>query len=455
MTEAATQKSAAENRLRDVTSALESGTLAQVRLMLNDLRPAEIAHLLESLRPSQRQAVWRLISPEINGEVLLHVNDEVRASLIEEMDTEALVAATEGLDMDDLADLMEDLPEAVISEVLRSMDEQNRRRLEAVLSYPEDSAGGLMNTDTITVRADVTLDVVLRYLRLRGELPDLTDSLYVVNRYDKFLGVLPLSTLLTSDPARTVASVMDLEVEPITADTPATEVAKIFEQRDLISAPVVDDDNRLLGRITIDDVVDVIIDEADHSLMSMAGLDEEEDMFAPVLTSSRRRAVWLGINLITAFVAAWFIGMFQETLEQVVALAVLMPVAASMGGVAGTQTLTLVIRALALGQLETRNARWLLMKEVAVGGINGLLWAAVVAIIAVAWFQDLRIGAFIAAALVIVLVAAAVAGFLIPVLLRRWGVDPALAGTVILTTVTDVVGYTSFLGLASLFIGSS
>ncbi len=453
MPDSTTQATVSKERLDHVSAALDQGTLRSVRRMLQALRPAEIGHLLESLTPTRRRVVWSLVDKEDRGEVLLEVNDEVRASLIEEMDADELVEATEGLDMDDLADLLEDLPDTVTRMVLESMDAQNRQRLEAVLSYPEDSAGGLMNTDAITVRADVSLDVVLRYLRLRGELPDLTDSLFVVDRYERFLGALPLSTLLTRDPTLSVAEVMDTDIDPIPATMPATEVAQIFEQRDLISAPVVDEAEHLLGRITIDDVVDVIIDEADHSIMSMAGLAEDEDMFAPVLTSARRRALWLGVNLFTAFIAAWVVGLFQEVIDKVVALAVLMPVAASMGGIAGSQTLTLVIRGLALGQLSSSNARWLLVKEASVGAINGLLWALVVATIAALWFRDLHIGLFIGAALVINLVAAASSGFLIPILLRRWGIDPALAGSVVLTTITDVVGYAAFLGLAAWYYG--
>lgn len=441
-----------ENRLKQLTEALQGGGLQLAWKMLNDLHPAEVAHLLESLPPAERDVVWRLVELENEGEILLYVNDEVRAGLIQEMHETELVAAAEKLDLDDLADLINDFPDAVAREVLRSLDKQNRQRLVSVLAYPEDSAGGLMNVDTITVRADVTLDVVLRYLRLRGEIPALTDNLIVVNRFDHYLGTLSLTKLLTSDPSLTVADILDRQVEAIPASTSARDVASRFEMHDLISAPVVDENNKLLGRITIDDVVDVIRDEADHSLMSMAGLDEEDDMFAPVVSSTRRRAIWLGVNLITAFLAAWVIGLYQGTLEKVVALAVLMPIAASMGGVAGMQTLTLVIRGLAVGKVGRANRRWLLFKEVAVGGLNGFIWAIVVATIAVAWFQDLTIGMIIAAAMLINLIAAALAGFSIPLLLRRVGIDPALAGSVVLTTVTDVVGYMSFLGLATLYL---
>ncbi|HHQ40841.1 MAG TPA: magnesium transporter, partial [Chromatiales bacterium] len=362
MAETAPQQQTSE-RLHALTDALEAGALQPVRAMLLELNPAEIAGLLESLPVAERKLVWGLVDPSLEGEVLAHVNDQVRATLIEEMDDEALVAAARRLDTDDLADIIHDLPNRVIEQVLRSMDKQDRRRLEAVLSYPEDSAGGLMNTDTITVRPHVTLDVVLRYLRMRGEIPELTDVLFVVTRDDRYVGALPLTAILTRPPELTVAEVMDRELEPIPADMPATEVAKRFEDRDLVSAPVVDAEGRLLGRITIDDVVDVIREESEHSLMSLTGLSEEEDTFAPVLPAARRRAVWLGVNLATAFLASWVVGLFQETLEKVVALAVLMPIVASMGGIAGSQTLTLVVRSMALGQLGSANVRWLIAKE--------------------------------------------------------------------------------------------
>lgn len=452
MADAATENPSTQNRLESLSQALASGAAGKVRRLVHNLHPAEIGDLLESLPQEPRVILWELVDPEDRGEVLLHVNDEVRSGLIKEMEPGELVAMTEGLDTDDLADLLADLPGTVIQEVLRAMDMQNRHRLEAVLSYPEDTAGGLMNIDTITVRADVSLDVVLRYLRLRGTIPDLTDSLMVVNRYDKYLGLLPLTTLLTNDPEMTVAEVMDREIEGISAGLADTEVAKLFQDRDLISAPVVDDSGKLLGRITIDDVVDVIRDEADHSLLSMAGLDEEDDIFAPVVPSATRRALWLGINLVTAFLASWVIGLFEGTLEKVVALAVLMPIVASMGGIAGSQTLTLVIRGLALGKVGRSNARWLMLKELAVGSLNGVLWAVVVAVIATAWFQSTDIGLIIGAAIVVNLICAALAGFSIPILLQRFGIDPALAGSVLLTTVTDVVGFMAFLGLGSLFL---
>ena len=451
MAEAA-PKHKTEQYLEVLSQALESGTVQHVRRIVNALHPAEIADLLESLPPPQRELVWELVDPDVDGEVLVHLGEEVRDSLTEEMDVQELVAAAEGMEVDDIADLLQGLPDAVTRETLESMDKQDRQRLEAVLSYPEDTAGGLMNTDVVTVRADVTLDVVLRYLRRRGEMPETTDALMVVNRYDKYQGVLPLTHILTQDPDYTVAEVMDRTLEAIPATMQANEVARLFEDRDLVSAAVVDDDARLIGRITVDDVLDVIRDEGEHSMMSMAGLTEEEDIFGPVLPSARRRAIWLGANLLTAFLASWVIGRFQGTLEQIVALAVLMPIVASMGGIAGSQTLTLVIRGLAIGQVTSANTRWLMTKEVAVGALNGLTWALVVSLIAVLWFRNLELGGIIATAMLINLLCAALAGVAIPLVLRRMGIDPALAGTVVLTTVTDVIGFLAFLGLATVLM---
>lgn len=429
---------------------LNEGTVARVERELHELHPAEIAHLLEALPHEQRDAVWELVSPELEGDVLLHLNDDARERLIRDMDNSELLAAAEGLETDDLADILSDFPDAVTEQVLAAMNAQHRERLQAVMSYPEDTAGGLMNTDTITVRADITFDVVLRYLRRIGQIPEMTDQLIVTSRDDQYLGLMPLTDLLIKSPDTTVAEVMSREQEPIIATLPAREVARLFEKRDLISAPVVNEDGQLLGRITIDDVVDVIRDEAEHSLMSMAGLSEEDDMFAPVVTSSRRRTVWLGINLLTALLASWVIGQFDATIEKMVALAVLMPIVASMGGIAGSQTLTLVVRGMALGQVSRANARRLLNKELLVGGLNGLLWALIIASIVIAWFDDIQLGAIIAVAILINLVVAALAGATIPLALKRMGIDPALAGGVLLTTVTDVIGFFAFLGLAAI-----
>ncbi len=439
-------------QLQALSDALDTGTMQHARSMLNELSPAEIGHLLESLPHTERLIIWDLVDPEKDGEVLLEVGEEVRTTLIRDMSLQDLVNAAEGMDVDDLADFIQSLPDRVTTQVLTSLDAQHRELLESVLSYPEDSAGGLMNTDTVTVRKQVTLDVVLRYLRILGTLPDNTDNLIVTTRKNTYVGVLPLSTLLTSSLDMTVGEVMKRDTEIVNANMKDVEVAKIFQAHDLVSAPVVDDNMKLLGRITVDDVVDVIRDEAEHSVLSMAGLHEEEDLFAPVVPSARRRAIWLGFNLLTAFMASWVVSNFEDTLQKVVALAVLMNVVASMGGIAGTQTLTLVIRGIALGQVSRSNKRWLMTKEVIVGLLNGLGWALVVAVIALFWFGSVKIGLVIAAAMVINLVAAATAGVLLPLVMSKMNIDPALAGSVVLTTVTDIVGLFAFLGLATLFL---
>jgi len=437
------------SRLEDINTALQSGAMNLAQQMIVTLRPAELSHLLESLPRTKRYFIWRMIDPDVQGEVLSHLNDEVRTNLIDITEDNELLAAITVMDMNDLADVFDDLPEVVTKELLTSMDVQDRHRLESILSYPEDSAGGLMNIDIVTIREDVTIDVVLRYLRIRKDLPPHTDSLSIVSRSDNLIGTLPLSVLLTSDPTLFVKDVMLSGSQALLASTPDEEVAQYFEQHDLISVPVVDETNQLLGRITIDDVVDVILDEADQDMMRMAGLDEEDDIFGPVIPSAYKRAIWLGINLATALLASWVIGWYEATIDKIVALAVLMPIVASMGGIAGSQTLTLVIRSIALGQLGQSNTRLLMMKEVSIGALNGLLWAMVVAIVAYLWFGDESIGLVIAAALTINLIVATTAGVIIPLVLKRVGIDPALAGSVLLTTITDVVGFMAFLGLAT------
>ena len=428
-----------------------SPTINQLRYILNNLPPAEIAHHIESAPPKIRRILWELVDEDLDGEVLGELSEGLRQEFLRGMDSGELAAALEGMDPDDVVDLLQELPDRVIPEVLRAMDDQNRQRVEQMLHHGENTAGGLMNTDTITVRPDLTLDVILRYLRRHEELPSATDNLFVVNRKDTFLGILPIARLLTSNPNLTVREVMVTDVQPIPATMPDTEVAQRFERYDWITAPVVDEYNKLLGRITIDDVVDVIIGEADHSLLGLAGLSDEEDTFTSVRRSAPRRAFWLGINLCTAVIASMVVGLFEATLDQVVALAILMPIVASMGGIAGSQTLTVVVRGLALGHVNPNNLRWLLSKEFLVGALNALLWAVVIGIIAGWWFHDPRIGYIIAAAMVINLVMAAVVGTLLPVTLKALHIDPALAGGVVLTTFTDVVGFFAFLGLATLF----
>lgn len=440
-----------QDTLDRLTLALDSGAFVDVQRMLNGMPPADIAHLLESSPPKFRNILWKLIDVDIEGEVLGELPDDLQAHFLSRMDATEVATITEGLEDDDIADILQQLPDRITWEVLNSMDHQDRSRLEQVMLFPDDVAGGLMNTDTITIRARLTLDVVLRYLRRHEDLPLMTDNLIVVNRSDQFIGLLPLRTLLVSDPGTTVREMMITDVDPIPVTMPDTEVARLFERNDWVSAPVVDERGRLMGRITIDDVVDVIREDADHSFMSMAGLDEDEDTFAPLSKAAPRRAVWLGLNLLTAFIAAATINMFQETIDKVVALAVLMPIVASMGGIAGTQTLTVLVRGIAMGQIGRHNQNWLLVREVSIGVINGFIWAGVVAVAASLWFDDWNIAAIIGAAMVINLVTAAFTGAALPLLLTRLKIDPALAGGVILTTVTDVVGFVSFLGLATLF----
>lgn len=450
MAKARKQKKA--NHLDRLLTALETDSADQIHQVLAGLHPADVAALIGAIPSDRRPAVWAQVNTPLMGEILLELPEAVRVDLVKLMDDEALVTAARALDTDDIADLLPDLPDDVIAEILFALDRQNRQRLDQVLSYSQDTAGGLMNVDALTVRENITLEVVLRYLRRLEELPETTNKLFVVDRNDQLVGQLMVSKLLTSDTKTRVSQVMDREFEKFNVMTPDKEVAAAFERYNLISAPVVDDSNRLLGRITVDDVVDVILDEAEHSVMAPAGLSEEEDIFAPVARSSRRRAVWLGVNLITAVIASWVIGLFEHTIEKVVALAVLMPIVASMGGNAGTQTLTLVVRGLALGTISQSNARRVLVKELLIGVVNGLLWAIVVAVVAIAWYHNYLIGLLIAMAMVINLVFAALSGVAIPLLVRRLGVDPALASGVILTTVTDTVGFFAFLGLATIFL---
>ena len=439
-------------QLDRLSEALDSGARNQVRALLKNLSAAEIGDLLESLPLPKRLAVWEITDPEHDGDVLVEVNDEVRATLIRGTEPADLVAAVDDLELDDLADILDDLPDEVTADVLRSLDRQDRERLRRVLSCPEDSAGGLMDPDVLTIRPDVTLEVVLRYLRVRGELPEVFDLLFVVDRHGRYLGSLKLSDLLTGNPGSMVGDLMDTSAITIPVDMHEHQVAMEFEHHDLVTAPVIDADQRLLGWISIDDVVDVIRDEAEHTVLTMAGLDEEEDMFAPIVQSARRRWIWLGVNLITAFLAALVLYAFEPTLDQIVATAVLFPIVMSMGGIAGTQTLTLMVRGMATGQVSASNTTALLRKELAVGLLNGLVFSVVIAVIAVFWYGDVPLGLVMAAAILLNLLAGALAGALVPVVLKRMSIDPALAGGVVLTTVTDVVGFFAFLGLATLLL---
>ncbi|MCB1668790.1 MAG: magnesium transporter [Porticoccaceae bacterium] len=437
--------------LAGIDDVMDSQAVHQLGYMLNNLAPADIAHHIESAPPRIRRILWSLVESESEGEVLGELREDMQQEILKGMGSEEMASLFEGLDTDDIADILQQLPDQIIPEVLQSMSTQDRLRVESVLTHNEDTAGGLMNTDTITVRPDMSLDVVLRYLRRHEEIPEVTDNLFVVNRKDIFLGTLPLSKVLTSNPNTTVREVMVTNVEAIPATMPDSEVAHLFERHDWVSAPVIDENNHLLGRITIDDVVDVIMEDADHSLLGLAGLSHEEETFASIRRTAPRRAIWLGVNLLTAIAASSVINMFEATIDKVVALAILMPIVASMGGVAGNQTLTVVIRGMALGHVGRSNLKWLLSKEFIVGCFNGLLWALVMGVIAAFWFDDATIAFIIAAAMVINLLTAAVAGASLPMILKYLDIDPALAGGVALTTVTDVVGFFSFLGLATLF----
>ena len=434
-----------------LSQAIDSGSLYQIRQMIKTLPTAGIAHLIESSPPKTRSVLWQLIDKDSEGEVIQYLNEDLQNDILRELNAEQVAELTEGLETDDLADILQQLPQQVTSQVLQAMGQQDRHRVETVLSYDEDTAGGLMNTDTITVRRNHTVELVLRYLRRHESIPEMTDNILVVNRDDELLGILPLREVLVSDPNTSVREVMREDIEAIPVDMEATQIAQLFEQHDWVSAPVVDNNEKLLGRITIDDVVDVIRDSTEHSLMSMAGLDEEDDTFAPIIKTAKRRALWLGVNLMTAVLASIVIYLFQDTIEQVVYLAVLMPIVANMGGVAGTQTLTLVIRSLALGHISPSNSRWLLTRELGVAVLNGALWAFVISLIAFMWYRDLLLSYIIASAMLINLVTAALAGAYLPLFLQRIKIDPALAGSVALTTVTDSIGFFAFLGLAQIF----
>ncbi|MEZ8094903.1 magnesium transporter [Photobacterium swingsii] len=438
--------------LQEVNKALENGMFVHVRRLLQDMEPEDIAHLLEASPPKERQVLWQLTDPEEQGEILDELSEDVKDGIVAQMAPEKLAAVTEGMESDDVAYVLRSLPDDRYQEVLAQMDATDRHRVEKALAYPEDTAGGMMSTDFITIRGDVTADVVLRYLRMRGELPEATDALYVVDANEYLIGHLSLATLITTQPDIEIRDVMDDSDEAIPVDMDDSEIATLFERRNWLSAPVVDSNNHLVGRITIDDVVDIIREDAEHSMMSMAGMDDEEDTFAPVMKSARSRSIWLGVNVLAALAAASVSNMFEATLDKMAAIAVLMTIVPSMGGVAGNQTVALVIRGLAVGHIGDSNTRWLLSKEARVGLINGLLWALIIGGVVVLWKGDIILGAIIAGAMLTNLIIAGVAGVCIPVMLKKFNIDPALAGGMALTTITDIVGLSVFLGLATIFL---
>ena len=422
----------------------------EIKGLLNELTASEVAHLLESAPPKKRKELFALIDTKDEGDVLFEVGEEIQQDLVSNISNEELSAAVEPLELDEKVDILQNLPEDRMLKVLSKMSLMDRNRVEESLIYPDDTAGGLLNNDVISVRPENTLEVVLRYLRSHGELPENTDKIFVVSKENLYLGELLISKLITSEPSSTVEEVMDQSVDPIIFNQEDKEVARIFERENLVSIAVLNDESKLIGRITIDDVVDVIMEDADQNILGMAGI--AEDTFAPPGRAAKSRVFWLSMNLLTAFIAAFTINIFQDTLDKIVYLAVLMPIVASMGGVAATQTLTIVIRGLTLDQINTSNMSWLFKRELAVSIINGIVLAILVGSATYLWFGDIKLGVLISGALIINLISSVIAGVFVPLFLRKMKQDPAIAGSVVVTTVTDVIGFFSFLGLATLFL---
>ena len=442
-----------EKNLTQILHDLEKERSIGIRSKLSSLSPYEIARLLEAMEPRNREILWRMVDQEDEGEVLKELVEDIRQNFINEMDTNQIIAATQDLELDDLADILSDLPNQITDEVIRALDRQDQIRLESVMSYGEDTAGGLTNPNILSIRRGLNIKGLIRYLRSLEKLPENTNYIYVINRSNEYIGSVKLVDLFTEDTDASIEGIMDSEIIPISASSSADQVIITFQNLDLISLPVVDKKNRLLGEITVDDVVDIIQDQANSEIFNMAGLDDEDDIFAPVLISSKRRAVWLGANLFTAFVVASAVSLFQSTIDQIVILAVLMPIVASMGGVAGNQTLILVIRGIAMGKIQRSNALRLLSKEIMVSLVNGFFWAIIVSFFAVLIFQtSWEIGIIVGASMLLNIFASAIAGVTIPFVLKRVGIDPALASGVMMTTLTDVLGFVTFLGLATLFL---
>jgi len=442
-----------EKNLTQLLHDLEKERSIGIRSKLSSLSPYEIARLLEAMEPRNREILWHMVDKEDEGEILKELVEDIRQNFINEMDTNQIIAATQDLELDDLADILTDLPDQITDEVIRALDRQDQIRLESVISYGEDTAGGLTNPNILSIRRGLNIKGLIRYLRSLEKLPENTNYIYVINRSNEYIGSVKLVDLFTEDADTSIEEIMDSEITPISASSSADQVITTFQNLDLISLPVVDKKNRLLGEITVDDVVDIIQDQANSEIFNMAGLDDEDDIFAPVLISSKRRAVWLGANLFTAFVVASAVSLFQSTIDQIVILAVLMPIVASMGGVAGNQTLILVIRGIAMGKIQRSNALRLLSKEIMVSLVNGFFWAIIVSFFAVLIFQtSWEIGIIVGASMLLNIFASAIAGVTIPFVLKRVGIDPALASGVMMTTLTDVLGFVTFLGLATLFL---
>ncbi|MDO9050495.1 MAG: magnesium transporter [Methylotenera sp.] len=435
-----------------VESLVHKQNLVELQKKLDSLHSADIAYILEALPLEQRLDVWELVKAERDGEILLEVSDAVRQTLIADMDSDELLAAAEQLDTDELADLAPDLPKDVLQDLLDSLNSQNRARLQSALSYSDEAVGSIMDFDIVTIREDITLEVALRYMRRLGTLPDHTDKLFVVDRQDILRGVLPLKRLVVSDLDAIVADVMSEDAVVFHPEDFAEDAAKAFERYDLVTAPVVDENNKLVGRVTVDAVMDLIREEAESDMLSMAGLREEEDFFASVWKSVQNRWAWLAINLVTAIVASRVIGLFEDSIEKIVALAALMPIVAGIGGNSGNQTTTMIVRGLALGQVASHNMKSLITKELGVSLLNGLLWGGVLGGIAYALYGNYKLGLVMMAAMTLNLLLAALMGVIIPLMMNKIGRDPAVGSSVLITAVTDSGGFFIFLGLATIFL---
>ena len=439
-----------QEKIFEILSKKSEDKFIQIQRILSKMDSHEIAHCLESTPSEQRKVIWSIIDKSNEADVLSELGEEIQQDLFDEISNEELLDLVQNLELDEMVDVLQNLPQQRISFLLSKMTKIDRERVEMVLEYPEDSAGGLLNNDIISVQKDSTLNLVLEYLRSIGDIPENTDKLFVVSKNNNFIGELKISKIISSNPELKVSDIMNDKPHSFMVNESDKEVSKFFEQNDLISAAVVNHKNELIGRITIDDVVDVIIEDADQNFLSMAGI--AEDTFSPPARAARRRIVWLGLNLITAFVAALAINIFQDAIDKIVYLAVLMPIVASMGGVAATQTLTIVLRGLTLEQISSSNLGWLFKRELAVAILNGIILSLIISLVTYVWFNELILSTLIAAAMIINLLSSVVAGVFVPIILRRLNQDPAIAGSVIVTTVTDVVGFVSFLGLATIFL---
>ena len=439
-----------QEKIFEILSKKSEDKFIQIQKILSKMDSHEIAHCLESTPSEQRKVIWSIIDKSNEADVLSELGEEIQQDLFDEISNEELLDLVQNLELDEMVDILQNLPKQRISFLLSKMTKIDRERVEMVLEYPEDSAGGLLNNDIISVQKDSTLNLVFEYLRSIGDIPENTDKLFVVSKKNNFIGEIKISKIISSNPELKVSEVMNDKPHSFMVNESDKEVSKFFEQNDLISAAVVNHKNELIGRITIDDVVDVIIEDADQNFLSMAGI--AEDTFSPPARAARRRIVWLGLNLITAFVAALAINIFQDAIDKIVYLAVLMPIVASMGGVAATQTLTIVLRGLTLEQISSSNLGWLFKRELAVAILNGIVLSLIISLVTYVWFNELILSALIASAMIINLLSSVVAGVSVPIILRRLNQDPAIAGSVIVTTVTDVVGFVSFLGLATIFL---